>query len=309
MKNVDIICIGEVLIDFIGHEVNTSINKTKDYHRFLGGSPTNVAVNASRLGLHAVLVASCGNDGLGDYVIRKLKSNQVNFQYVRKSETAPTSVIFVSKSTETPDFIPYRQADCEIFESQLPDDIIAQAKIFHTTCFALSKNPARETILSRAKKAAELGVKLSIDINFSERIWPNREEAKQVLKEYLANDPLVKLSEDDCYRLFAEEKSEAFIFNYFHQLGASTICLTKGKNGVVVSDIKQGVFFQPAFQINEIKDTTGAGDAFWTGFLYAQIQNKSLEDCVTLAQKLACIKLQNVGRLPENINIKEIIEV
>lgn len=309
MKTIDIICIGEVLIDFIGHEVNTSINKTKDYHRFLGGSPTNVAVNASRLGLHAVLVASCGNDGLGDYVIRKLKSNQVNFQHVRKSKTAPTSVIFVSKSTETPDFIPYRQADCEIFESQLPDEIIAQAKIFHTTCFALSKNPARETILNRAKKAAELGVKLSIDINFSERIWPNREEAKQVLKEYLANDPLVKLSEDDCYRLFAEEKSEAFIFNYFHQLGASTICLTKGKNGVVVSDIKQGVFFQPAFQINEIKDTTGAGDAFWTGFLYAEIQNKSLEDCVTLAQKLAGIKLQNVGRLPENINIKEIIEV
>ena len=298
-----------MLIDFIGHEVNTSINKTKDYHRFLGGSPTNVAVNASRLGLHAVLVASCGNDGLGDYVIRKLKSNQVNFQHVRKSVTAPTSVIFVSKSTETPDFIPYRQADCEIFESQLPDEIIAQTKIFHTTCFALSKNPARETILNRAKKAAELGVKLSIDINFSERIWPNREEAKQVLKEYLANDPLVKLSEDDCYRLFAEEKSEAFIFNYFHEMGASTICLTKGKNGVVVSDTKHGIFFQPAFQINEIKDTTGAGDAFWTGFLYAQIQNKSLEDCVTLAQKLAGIKLQNVGRLPENINIKEIIEV
>ena len=308
MKTIDIICIGEVLIDFIGHEVNTSINKTKDYHRFLGGSPTNVAVNASRLGLHAVLVASCGNDGLGDYVIRKLKSNMVNFQHVRKSETAPTSVIFVSKSTETPDFIPYRQADCEIFESQLPDEIIAQAKIFHTTCFALSKNPARETILNRAKKAAELGVKLSIDINFSERIWPNREEAILVLKEYLANDPLVKLSEDDCYRLFAEAKSDAFIFDYFHKLGVSTICLTKGRNGVVVSDIKLGLLFQPAFQIDEIKDTTGAGDAFWTGFLYAQIQNKSLEDCVTLAQKLAVIKLQNVGRLPENINIKEIIE-
>ncbi|HEX9152431.1 MAG TPA: carbohydrate kinase, partial [Flavobacterium sp.] len=43
-KTIDIICAGEVLIDFIGHEVNTSINRTKDYHRFLGGSPTNVAV-------------------------------------------------------------------------------------------------------------------------------------------------------------------------------------------------------------------------------------------------------------------------
>ena len=308
MSSIDIICIGEVLIDFIGHEINTSINRTKDYHRFLGGSPTNVAVNASRLGLKSVLVASCGQDGLGDYVVRKLKSNNVNTASIRKSETAPTSVIFVSKSTETPDFIPYRQADCEIFESQLSDETIADAKIFHTTCFALSKNPARQTILNRAKKAKELGLKLSIDINFSERIWPDREEAKQVLKEYLANDPLVKLSEDDCYRLFAEVKSEDYIFFYFYNLGASTICLTKGKNGVAVSDVKEGLLFQEAAKIDEIKDTTGAGDAFWTGFLFAQIENKSLNECITIAQKLASIKLQNVGRLPDNINIKKIIQ-
>lgn len=308
MKSIDIISIGEVLIDFIGHEVNTSINRTKDYHRFLGGSPTNVAVNASRLGLKSVIVASCGQDGLGDYVVRKLKSNNVITSQIRKSESAPTSVIFVSKSTETPDFIPYRQADCEIYENQLPDEIIADAKIFHTTCFALSKNPARETILNRAKKAKELGLQLSIDINFSERIWPNREEAKEVLREYLQNDPLVKLSEDDCYRLFAEVKSEDYIFEYFHNLGATTICLTKGKNGVVVSDLKEGLLFQKAMQIDEIKDTTGAGDAFWTGFLYAQIEQKSLNESITIAQKLAAIKLQNVGRLPDNINIKKIIQ-
>jgi fructokinase len=214
----------------------------------------------------------------------------------------------VSKSTETPDFIPYRQADCDIYENQLPDEIIADAKIFHTTCFALSKNPARETILNRAKKAKELGLQLSIDINFSERIWPNREEAKEVLREYLQNDPLVKLSEDDCYRLFAEVKSEDYIFEYFHNLGATTICLTKGKNGVVVSDLKEGLLFQKAMHIDEIKDTTGAGDAFWTGFLYAQIEQKSLNESITIAQKLAAIKLQNVGRLPDNINIKKIIQ-
>jgi len=308
LKSIDIVCIGEVLIDFIGHEINTSINKTKDYHRFLGGSPTNVAVNASRLGLKSVLVASCGQDGLGDYVVRKLKSNNVVITQLRKIESAPTSVIFVSKSTETPDFIPYRQADCEIYENQLPDEIIADAKIFHTTCFALSKNPARETILSRAQKAKELGLQLSIDINFSERIWPNREEAKEVLREYLQNDPLVKLSEDDCYRLFAEVKSEEYIFNYFHNLGATTICLTKGKNGVVVSDLKQGLFFQKAIPIDEIKDTTGAGDAFWTGFLYAQIEQKNLNESISIAQKLAAIKLQNVGKLPDNVDMKKMIQ-
>lgn len=297
-----------MLIDFIGHEVNTSINKTKDYHRFLGGSPTNVAVNASRLGLKTVLVASCGQDGLGDYIVRKLKSNHINTDHIRKSDVAPTSVIFVSKSTDTPDFIAYRQADCEIYEDQLPDAIIESAKIFHTTCFALSKNPARQTILNRARKAKDLGLKLSIDINFSEKIWPDREEAKLILKEYLANDPLVKLSEDDCYRLFAETKSEEYIFDYFHGLGVTTICLTKGKNGVVVSDLNNGLFFQKALGIQEIKDTTGAGDAFWTGFLYVQIQNKTIEESMSIAQKLATIKLQNVGRLPDNINLNQILQ-
>ena len=228
--------------------------------------------------------------------------------HIRKSDVAPTSVIFVSKSTDTPDFRAYRQADCEIYEDQLPDGIIESAKIFHTTCFALSKNPARQTILNRARKAKELGLKLSIDINFSEKIWPDREEAKLILKEYLANDPLVKLSEDDCYRLFAETKSEEYIFDYFHGLGVTTICLTKGKNGVVVSDLNNGLFFQKALEIHEIKDTTGAGDAFWTGFLYAQIQNKTVEESMSIAQKLAAIKLQNVGRLPDNINLNQILQ-
>lgn len=308
MKSIDIICVGEVLIDLIGHEINTSINRTKDYHRFMGGSPTNVAVNASRIGLKPLLVATCGQDGLGDYIVRKLKSNNLDVSSVKKISDIPTSIILVSKSTETPDFIPYRQADCEINIEQLPDDMIQKAKIFHTTCFALSKNPARATILNRAKKAKELGLKLSIDLNFSERIWPNREEAKGILKEYLKNDPLLKISEDDCYRLFAAVKSEDFIFDYFHNLGVTTICLTKGKNGVVVSDISQGLFFQEAEYIQEVKDTTGAGDAFWTGFLYAQIKGKDIKSSITIAQKLASIKLQSVGRLPENINLEEILK-
>ena len=308
-KTIDIICAGEVLIDFIGHEMNASINRTKDYHRFLGGSPTNVAVNATRLGLKSVLVATCGEDGLGEYIVRKLKANHVITSHVSKSESHPTSVIFVSKSTSTPDFIPYREADCQIEQSQIPNDLLESAKIFHTTCFALSKNPARTTIVESAKRAKALGLQTSIDINFSERIWPNREEAKQVLREYLSTDPLVKLSEDDCYRLFSEAKTEDFIFDYFHSLGASTICLTKGKDGVVLSNVDSGMFHQKALPIEDIKDTTGAGDAFWTGFLYAQLRNKNFEETITIAQKLAVLKLQNVGRLPEGIDIQAYLNI
>lgn len=301
---VDIICVGEVLIDFIGHEIET-LQNTKDFHRFLGGSPTNVAVNASRLGLNTVLVATSGSDGLGEYVIEKLEKSKVITTQIRKSLSKPTSVIFISRSTQTPDFIPYREADCEILEDQIPDKLLINAKIFHTTCFALSKEPARSTILNRAHKAKSLGLQLSIDINYSEKIWPNRYEAHQVLKDYLSNNPLVKVSEDDCFRLFGVVKSEQEIFDYFHELGVSTICLTKGKDGVKLSDKATGVYYQQALSIKNVKDTTGAGDAFWTGFLFAKLKQKNLEDCLSIAQRLASIKLQNVGRLPDNIDIVE----
>ncbi|MGL5111627.1 MAG: carbohydrate kinase family protein, partial [Flavobacterium sp.] len=124
-----------------------------------------------------------------------------------------------------------------------------------------------------------------------------------VIALYLATNPFVKLSDDDCFRYFGETKSETFILDYFHQLGAATICLTKGKEGVVLSDILQGKIVQPALPIVNIKDTTGAGDAFWTGFLYAQLQHKNLEETLVIAQKLAILKLQHLGGLPNDVDI------
>ena len=90
----------------------------------------------------------------------------------------------------------------------------------------------------------------------------------------------------------------------------STICLTKGKNGVKLSNVNSGILFQEAFKIDHIEDVTGAGDAFWSGFLFAILNKLDFYECITIAQKLASIKLQNIGTLPENIDIlKEIIEV
>ena len=59
-RNVDIVCVGEALIDFIGEQLGHPIKDTKDYHRYLGGSPTNVAMNMCRLGLQVEIVATAG---------------------------------------------------------------------------------------------------------------------------------------------------------------------------------------------------------------------------------------------------------
>lgn len=297
---IDIICVGEVLIDYIGNEINT-LENTTNFTPYLGGSPTNVAVNAAKLGLNTVLVSTCGKDKFANFILDELQRAKVNTAHIAQTDS-PTSLIYISRSLETPEFKAVRSADFEILESQIPDELLANAKIFHTTCFGLSQNPARTTILNSAKKAAAMGLLLSIDINYSSKVWDDSIDVHTVLNQYLIYNPIVKVSNDDCLRLFNVPKTDQEIFDYFHNLGVETVCLTQGEHGVKVSDTKEGVLFAKAHKIDYIKDSTGAGDAFWTGFLYSKLQGNGLQKCMELGQKLAAIKLQNVGGLPDKFD-------
>ena len=303
MQDIDILCVGEVLVDFIGHQEGVLINETRDYHRYLGGSPTNVAINSTRLGLNTIMVATVGNDGFGSYITNRLASAGVNTDYLKVLDDKSTSVIFVSKSKGTPDFIPYRSADCCIYEEQITKEILSRTKIFHTTCFALSKNPAQKTILQKAQEAHDLGCKLSIDINYAKKLWKSQRKALKVIKTYCKFNPLIKISEDDMLRLFEKELPHNEIFEFFHNEGVDTVCLTLGSKGVKLSQKGKEIIQMPAIKIDVVLDSTGAGDAFWSGFLFAYIKEKSINECLDIGLKLAALKLQNVGRLPDKINI------
>lgn len=290
-------------MDFIGHQKDVLIDDTRDYHRYLGGSPTNVAMNSARLGLNATLVSTVGDDGLGSYIFKRLSDVGVNTDYIEKLKDKSTSVILVSRSEGTPDFIPFRQADQHISESQISTEMLSKTKIFHTTCFALSKNPAQTTILKKAEEAFKQGCTLSVDLNYSKKLWDSQEEALKVIKAYCKFNPLIKISEDDMLRLFEKELQHDEIFNFFHNEGVETVCLTLGSKGVKLSQKNKALIEMPAVKVENVIDTTGAGDAFWSGFLFAYIMDKPIEKCLEVALQLAALKLQNVGRLPDNISI------
>lgn len=303
IKDIDILSVGEALVDFIGHQSGVQINNTRDYHRYLGGSPTNVAMNSARLGLKSVLVATVGRDGFGEYIFERLGDVGVNTNFIKQVDDHPTSVIFVSRTDSTPDFIPFREADYCITEDQMSKETLLNTNIYHTTCFALSRNPAQKTILKKAEEAFNLGCRLSIDVNYAKKLWKNKEEALQVIKAYCKFNPLVKISEDDMLKLFEQKLPHKDIFDFFHSEGVETVCLTLGSKGVKLSQKGKEVIQLPAIQIDVVQDATGTGDAFWSGFLYAYIKEKPVEKCLEVALQLAALKLQNVGRLPDNINI------
>jgi fructokinase len=306
-KTIDIICAGELLIDLIGHQMNVNLSETDSFQRQLGGSPINVAINGSRLGMQTQVAATCGHDGLGRFALKTLSESRVHCQSIRQVES-PTSVILISKSTGTPDFTAYRMADSQLIPAQLPADIWLQTRFFHFSCFALSQEPARSTVLAWAKKAMENGTQLTIDVNYSAAIWPDTDEALAVLKKVMAWQPFVKMSEDDALRLFGQSMDESALFSLLHQWGANQVCYTKGAKGVSLSQQGMQPISLPAIPITQIQDATGAGDAFWTGYLHAQIQGLTPQKSVQWAQHIAAIKLQHLGHLPTHIDYEQLMQ-
>lgn len=303
-----LLSVGELLADFIGHHVSASLLDTQDFRRYQGGSPANMAANMARLGNSVALVACVGTDSIGRYLVREVAEAGVDTQHLVTDPYEPSSIVVVSRTSGTPDFVAYRMADRCIRPGQLPDALLSQTRIFHTTCFALSRPPAQDTIVDAARRANAAGCQISIDANYAPSIWPDRDEAWRILTDYFKTGALVKVSEDDITRLYGSPQTTDSVLADFHRMGASLICLTLGADGSLVSydgGSKQARI--PGKKI-DVVDVTGAGDAYWAGFLTAYLDGYAPANCAQAGAALAKLKLTRQGPLPTSIHRETIYQ-
>ncbi len=300
-KKYALVAVGELLADLIGTEFAQNLSDTPLFQRLQGGSPANLAANMARLGLKTALVASVGEDNVGQYLIEKVAEMGVDTSNISRV-VEPSSIVLVSRTKGTPDFIAYRTADRQILTPHIPDSLLQNSSFFHTTCFALSQSPAQETIIEAAQRAKKVGCLVSIDANYAPQIWPSRQEAQQIVANYCSNEVFVKLSEDDAERLFNKKLSNHDIIATFHGWGAQLVCLTLGAEGSIVSSNFGKDWVQLAGQSVEVKDATGAGDAYWSGFLTAYLEGHRPADCAKAGANMAILKIGTVGLLPSKVD-------
>ena len=303
--DLDLLSIGEILIDFITTETTESLENANSFYKFQGGSPANLAVNVTKLGGCSALVAKAGEDGFGRFLVHAMKTSGVDTSYLTLDSKYETSLVFVARTSGTPDFQAYRSADYQLYPENVPNSAIERAKIIHTTTWPLSRNPSRETVLWALKQACGMGKIVSFDPNYSPRIWPDHQEAIQVITEALRSVTHLKASLDDAHRFFGEGKTPEEYIQEFHMLGPGTVVFTQGKSGSIVSENGKEV---TRLQTRSIKvvDATGAGDSFWSGFLMALVDGNSLERCLKFAREVVEIKLQTVGPLQTLISRHEL---
>lgn len=298
---IDLVAIGEVLVDFISTEVVDSLGEAATFQRHLGGSPANIATNVSRLGRHAAIVGKTGIGAFGRFLKSALQHNGVNTDYLVMDHRCNTSIIFVSRTTGTPDFEPFRNADFNLTPEDIPAAAIRAAKVVHTSTWPLSKEPSRSAVVKAFQLAQAEGKIVSFDPNYSPRIWPDYQEAQAVMREIYRYTTITKASLDDSHRFFGPGRTPEEYIALFHELGPRTVVLTMGGDGSMIS--ADGVILGrlPARKI-EVKDATGAGDAFWAGFLTALLDGHALPTCLLFAREVVELKLQTVGTLPAAID-------
>jgi fructokinase len=305
---MNVICVGEMLIDFVCTDTNMGLVKGVKYLKKSGGAPANVAACIAKLGGSAVLVGAVGNDPFGEFLIQEVKSYQVNTDHVATLQLS-TTFAFVSLADDGErEFAFNRGADEQLTLDNAAIKSLSHDSILHLgSATALLGGKLGESYLQLAKVAKSKGNLICFDPNFRIDLWKNREDDfRQACVPYFKMADIVKVSDEELILLSKQESMETGC-QYFHDLGVKVVLVTLGGDGCLISQNGQQLRV-PAYEINAV-DTTGAGDSFIGAILFKMSQaplgvdlyQHDIYDFVAFAGKvsgLVCSKIGAMSALP-----------
>ena len=268
---LDIITIGELVIDFLpGIEERSYICNA-------GGAPANVAIAAARNGLSAGMFCKVGDDTFGSFLLDTLLENHVTPLSPEPCGEATTTMAFVSLTSEGERSFTFARkpgADMFLRPDEISDDILKDCRLVHGGSCSLSAGTAKAATIYALKRGHELGKLVSFDINYRNLMWKDDwKAASEAIMEVLPYVDLLKLSEEEADMLGGRDHFQEVM----EQNQISVLIETFGKNGAEC--FYQGrSFLVPGRYVEHIVDTTGAGDAFWGGFLSRLLQN-NIDNC------------------------------
>ena len=284
----DIITFGEVLIDQITHHDQ----KTQNY---VGGSPSNIAINMKQLGAHALFVGAVGNDAHGQLIQdRFLKSNLATHLAV---VDAPTSIVHINQSLETPVPAFLRGADYVLKEDAVLTKALKSTKIFHFSYWPLTRKPALDTLMNAIDMAFDAGALIGFDPNLHPALTHPESIGQEALHALLKRVDFIKPSLDDAKRMWGDGLLISDYLDRFEAFDIPVIIMSLGKDGIVLSHHKKRTFIPSP--TTEVVDTTGAGDAFYSGFYMSLLNGHDLLRACEDAQRVSELVLGVVGAIAD----------
>jgi len=287
-----LICIGELLIDFLPDQKGVGLEEVNSFTKHPGGAPANVAVAGKKSGIHSHFIGQVGQDAFGKYLKKELQSYGVDVSNLYLTKKANTSLAFVSltKSGER-DFIFYRNPSADqLFDSTLVNESLFKNSVLHYCSVSLCDYPIKTAHLKAIEYANKYDGFISFDPNLRFSLWEDLNAYKETINSFIPLSNLLKISDDELFFITGIENEYKAVQSLF--IGqVSYVIITKGGEGSTFYYKDGRQISMPAHQV-DVLDTTGAGDAYIGTFLAEMIKKELLfnEENVKNAMQKASIK-------------------
>jgi 5-dehydro-2-deoxygluconokinase len=256
----DLITMGRVSVDIYPDQIGVPLEEVESFGKYLGGSPTNVAVAAAKHGRDAAVITRTGEDPFGRYIHQALREYGVDDRFVTAVPGLPTPLAFCE--IFPPDDFPlyfyrYPKApDMEIRADELDLDAIRRTKVFWATVTGLSDEPSRSATLAALE--AHDGITV-LDLDYRPMFWSSPEDARHWVSRALDHVTVAVGNQEEC-AVAVGESDPRRAADALRDRGLRLAIVKQGPKGVLAED-DGGVVEAPPVPV-EVVNGLGAGDAF-----------------------------------------------
>jgi 5-dehydro-2-deoxygluconokinase len=285
----DVLTMGRVGVDIYPLQAGVALEDVETFGKYLGGSATNVAVAAARLGRAAAVITRTGADPFGRFVHEALRGYGVDDRFVTAVPALPTPVTFCE--IFPPDDFPiyfyrYPKApDLEISAGELDHEAIQAAAVFWVTVTGLSAEPSRSATLEALRIRGRRGITV-LDLDYRPAFWPSREAARPWVQAALEHVSVAVGNLDECETAVAE-RDPAGAAKSLLAAGLDLAVVKQGPRGVLAADGNGSVEVPPV--VVEVVNGIGAGDAFGGALCHGLLAGWPVADTMRFANAAGAI--------------------
>jgi len=308
---IDVLALGELLIDFTHY--GESETGMRLFEQNPGGAPANVLSALSRLGRSTAFIGKVGQDMHGEFLYAALSREGIDLTGLMKTDEAFTTLAFVELSHGERRFSFARKpgADTCLRPEDVKRELIESAKVFHFGSLSLTHEPARTATLHAVRTAKHNGSIISYDPNYRAVLWSSQKQAVQQMRSVLEYIDMIKISDEETALLTDREDPEDAA-RYLAEKGIPCVVVTLGKKGALAC--LNNKITTAGIVEADVVDTTGAGDAFWGGFLHRFFDTgkrpdalliEEVRDCLVFGNTTAALCVRRRGAIPAMPSLDE----
>ncbi|MDJ0379749.1 5-dehydro-2-deoxygluconokinase [Streptomyces sp. G-G2] len=301
---------GRIGVDLYPLRTGVRLAEADTFGKFLGGSPTNVAVAAARLGRRTAVITRTGADPFGAYLRQELRGFGVDDRWVTEVAAYPTPLTFCE--IFPPDDFPlyfYRQPkapDLEIHPGELDLEAVLAARVFWMTGTGLSAEPSRSATLAALAARGKSGTTV-FDLDWRPTLWSS--EPEPWYERALAHATVAVGNAEECAIATGESEPRAAA-RALLAAGVELAVVKRGPEGVLAVH-RDGRSVEAAPVKVDVVNGLGAGDAFGGALCHGLLGGWELERIVRFANAAGAIVASRLAcstAMPRPDEVEEVLE-